>query len=154
MTCAISDRRPMLLVLVLTPTGYAARRLVSGRRAAAGLASAGPRAGRDEQRLGVEVGEPDRGQVREALDADVAAPPLREELAVEGVEALELEDVVGEQEHAADEPVDGRRHPVGSEEVGERAEVERQLPRVLFPGPGERLDDEKLREAVRRARAA
>ena len=81
----------------------ATRRVCRWPDRAAGLAPARPRAGRHEQRLGVEIREPDRGQVGEALDADVAAPPLREELPVERVEPLELEDVVGEQEPAAHE---------------------------------------------------
>src|SRR5690242_19384957 len=109
MTCAISDRRPMLRVVLM---GERLRGASAGGQAPAGLAPPRPRSGRYEQRLGMEVGEPDRGQVRESLDADVAAPPLREELAVERVEPLELEDVVGEQQATAHDPAGGRRHPV------------------------------------------
>src|SRR6478735_76575 len=92
MTCAISDRRPMLRVVL---TAGRLRGASAGGQPPASLAPAPPRPWRHEQRLGVEVREPDRGQVREALDADVAAAPFREELAVERVEPLELEDVVG-----------------------------------------------------------
>src|SRR5262249_21366291 len=105
MTCAISDRRPMLRVVL---TADRLRGASAGGQAAAGRAPARPRPGRHEQRLGTEVREPDRREVREALDADVAAPPLREELAVERVEAFELEAVVGEQQAAADQPAHRR----------------------------------------------
>src|SRR3954454_15516644 len=71
----------------------------------------------------MEVREPDRGQVDEALDADVTAPPFREEFPVERVEALELEDVVGEQEPTSHDPPDGRRHPFRSQEIRQRAEL-------------------------------
>src|SRR5215471_4639008 len=121
MTCAISDRRPMLRVVLTTER---LRGASAGGQAAAGLTSARPRPRRDEQRLGMKVREPDRRQVREALDADVAAPPLREELPVERVEALELEDVVGQQNSTAHDPPDRRLHPLRSEEVRQRAEVE------------------------------
>src|SRR3954470_16738775 len=98
MTCAISDRRPMLRVVLI---GERLRGASAGGQPTAELTPARPRAGRDEQRLGLEVREPDSGQVGEALDADVARPPFREELPVERIEALELEDVVGEQAPAA-----------------------------------------------------
>src|SRR5579875_3904254 len=114
-----------MLRVAFTPKRYAAGRSLSGGGAAARLAR--PRPGRDEQRLGVEIREPDGRQVGEALDADVAAAPLGEELAVEGVEPLELEDVVGEQQRAPDEALDRRRGPLAHEEVGEGAEVERDL---------------------------
>src|SRR5215467_9621594 len=151
MTWAISDRRPMLRVVLMSDRlrGASAR-----GQTAASLTSARPRPRRNEQRLGMEVRKPDRWQIREALDADVAAPPLREELPVERVETLELEDVVGEQNAAAHDPLGRRRHPVGSDEVRERAEVEGQLARARLARPGERLDDEKLGQAVRRVRAA
>src|SRR5256714_11092283 len=100
---------------------------MSGCGAPAGLAPPCPEAGRDEQRLGMEVGEPDCRKVSQALDADVAATPLREELPIEGVQPLELEHVVGEQEPAANEPADRRLHALRREEVRERAEVERQF---------------------------
>src|SRR5213079_2167169 len=116
-----SDRRPMLRVVLMAER---LRGASADGQAAAGLAPARPRAGRNEQRLSMEVCEPDRGQIREAFDADVAAAPLREELPVERVEALELEDVVGEQDPAAHDSPDGRRHPFRSQEIRQRAEVE------------------------------
>src|SRR5919206_2141232 len=100
MTCAISERRLMLRV-VLTPNRLR------------GLASPGPRSRRNEQRLRMEVGEPDRRQIREALDADVAAPPLREELPVERVEPLELEDVVGHEQDAPEQLLRQARRAFG-----------------------------------------
>src|SRR6185369_9722888 len=90
----------------------------------------------------------------ETLDADVAAPPVREELAVERVETLELEGVVGEEYPAAHGPPDRRRDPLRREEVRERAEVEGQLARAGLARPGERLDHEELGQAVRGIRAA
>ena len=101
----------------------------------------------------MEIRETDRGEVTEALDADVAAPPFRKELPVERVEPLELEDVVDEQDPAADDPPDRRLHSLGSEEVRQGAEVERELARAGVARPGERLDHEKLGQAVRRIRA-
>src|SRR5205085_10859238 len=92
-------------------------------------------------------------QVDKALDADVTAPPFREEFPVERVEALELEDVVGEQEPASHDSPDGRRHPFRSQEIRQRAEVEGELACARLAGPGERLDDEKLGQAIRGARA-
>src|SRR5215467_14328863 len=100
MTCAISDRRPMLRVVLMADR---LRGAPAGSQAA-GLPPARPPCGQEEQRLGMEVCEPDRGQVGEALDADVAPAPLREKLPAEGVETLKLEGVVGEQEPAADDP--------------------------------------------------
>src|SRR5579862_3803561 len=100
---------------------------MSGGRAAASLATSRPPARRDEQRLRVQVGKAYRRQVCETLDADVPAPPLGEELAVERVEPLELEHVVGQQETAANEPAQRRLHALRREEVGQRAEVEGKL---------------------------
>src|SRR3954469_4016553 len=145
MTCAISDRRPMLRVVLIRER---LRGAAAGGQAPAGLAPARPGAGRDEQGLGVEIREADRRQVGEALDADVAAPPFREELPVERVEPLELEDVVDEQDPAADDSPDRRLRTVGSEEVRQRAEVEGELARAGVSRPGERLDHEKLGQAV------
>src|SRR3954454_1814910 len=98
MTCAISDRRPMERVVLI---GRRLRGASAGGQRPASFTPARPGAGGHEQRLGMEVREPDRGQVDKALDADVTAPPCREEFPVERVEALELEDVVGEQEPAS-----------------------------------------------------
>src|SRR5581483_5267346 len=111
-----------------------------------GAAAARPRARRDEQRLGVEVREPDGRDVGEALDADVAAAPLREELAVERVEPLELEDVVGEEQPAPHEASPPARRAFRGDDVGEGAEVEGELARADLARPGDRLDDEELRE--------
>src|ERR1700756_3105032 len=137
MTWAISDRRPMLRV-VFVLTAERLRGAPAGGQAAAGFPPARPRAGRDEQSLRVEIGEADGRQIREPLDADVAAPPLREELPVERVEPLELEDVVGEQQPTADEAAARRRHPVRREEVRPGAEVEGYLARARRTRPRER----------------
>jgi hypothetical protein len=43
----------------------------------------------------MQVREPDERQVGQLLDAEIPRPPFGEELAVERVQTLELEDVVG-----------------------------------------------------------
>ena len=63
-----------------------------------------PGAGRNEQRLGLQVGEAGEREVAPPLEAEVAAPPVREELAVEAVQALDLEEAV-----CLQEPPPGRR---------------------------------------------
>src|SRR5262249_33649163 len=132
MTCAISDRRPMLFVVLMAGR----LRRAPARSHAPGFPPPRPRAGRDGQRVRGGGGGADGRQGREALDADVAPAPFREELAAEGIEPLELEDVVGEQEAAAHEPAARRRDPLGREEVRQRAEVEGQLARTRPPRPG------------------
>src|SRR5579862_3615688 len=122
MTWAISDRRPMLLPRVVL-MAERLRGASAGGQPPAGLAPARPGARQHEQGLRMEIREPDGGQVGEALDTDVAAPPLREELPVERVEALELEEVVGAQEPPAHEPLSLRLHALGGQEVRQRAEV-------------------------------
>ena len=56
---------------------------VLNRASAREIRGAHPRPGRRQQRLRPEVGEPDEREVEPALEADVARPPLRKELAVE-----------------------------------------------------------------------
>src|ERR671932_578217 len=74
-------------------TGFPPRERAEGeRRSCRGeVAGAGPRSGRRELPLDARERERQRGQVGVPLEADVAAPPLREELAVEGQQALDLE---------------------------------------------------------------
>src|SRR2546430_366447 len=142
MTCAISDRRPMLRVVLIRER---LRGGSAGGQAPAGLAAARPGAGRHEQGLGVEICEADRGQVGEALDADVAAPPFRAELPGEreaplrlaapprGRDVLELglqrrRDLVcrnyAERVPRLPEPGDGLAH------LADRTSLERELARV------------------------
>src|SRR5438105_10100462 len=64
-----------------------------------------PRARRDEEALEMTVHERDVRQVGVVLEAQVARSPLREELAVEGVETLDLEEAIAAQEQPADQPV-------------------------------------------------
>ena len=121
---------------------------LSGGAPAHADASTGP-AG--EQRLDVQVRKPDPGQIRKPFDAEVPRPPLGEELSVERVEALELEEPVESEE---DRPRDAApAAPSRMEQVGEDAEVERQLGHFALAGPFEGAHDEELHQAVRRARA-
>src|SRR4051794_21346904 len=71
------------------------------------------------------------------------------ELAAERVQPLELEHVVGCEECAAKRAARDRARSLALDEVRERAEVERDLFRLTFACPLERLDDEELRQAVR-----
>ena len=61
-TCAISDRRPMLLPRVVL-MAERLRGASAGGQPPAGFAPARPGAGQHEQGLGVEIREPDCGQV-------------------------------------------------------------------------------------------
>ena len=51
----------------------------------------------------MEIGEADERQVGQLLDAEIPRPPVRVELPAEAVQALELEDAVGREEHSPDE---------------------------------------------------
>ena len=120
---------------VVLTCGKATRRVCRwpGARRASRLRVHGP--GGTSSDSAWRYASPTAGRSVKPLDADVAAPPFREELAVERVEPLELEDVVGEQQPAAHEPAQRRRRPLRREEVGQRAEVERQLARTRAPSP-------------------
>ena len=113
-----------------------------------------PGAGRGEQRLGMQVGEPGERQVAPALEAEVAPPPVREELAVEAVQALELEEPVGLQQRPAQRARPEPGVVVGAQEVGEHREVQRQLGDAVRLRPRDRLGDQVLHQPVRRVAAA
>src|SRR5206468_3715056 len=97
---------------------------------------------------------PDERQVAQPLDAQVPGPPLRMELAAERVQPLELEDIVGCEQHAPERAARDRARALALDEVREGAEVEGDLFRLTLARPFERLDDEELRQPVRRLAAA
>ena len=72
-------------------------------------------------------------QVGEPLDAEVARPPFREELLVERVQPLELEEPVETTQHMACDTLPPPA--VGLHQIGEHAEVERQLRDAVLPSP-------------------
>src|SRR6266511_4005634 len=113
-----------------------------------------PRARRCKQGLGLQVGEPDDREIGQALDADVARPPLREELAVEVVQALELEQPVEPEQDEPKRPPSKRRGAVRAQQVGEDGEVERKLGNAALAGPEDRLHDQILHQPIRRRTAA
>ena len=102
----------------------------------------------------MEVGEPGQWQVSPPLEAEVPAAPVREELTVEAVQALELEEPVALQERPAKHARPERRVLVGTHEVGEDREVERDLGHVVGSPPLDRLGDQVLHQPVRRVAAA
>src|SRR4051812_29564584 len=76
------------------------------------------------------------------------------ELAAERVQPFELEDLVRGEERAAEGAARDGARMLALDEVRERAEVEGDLLHLMGARPRERLDDEELRQPVRRLAAA
>ena len=74
-------------------------------------------------------------QVGVALERRVARLPLREELAVEGEQPLDLEEAVGARQHEAQAALPGRQLRVAAQEVAEGVEVERDALDAAAAGP-------------------
>src|SRR4051794_41157631 len=90
-----------------------------------------PRAGRRQERFGVQIGEPDDREVERALETKVPRPPGREELPVEAEQPLELEEPVEPQQDEAEGAPRERGLAAGAKERAEEREVQRDLARAF-----------------------
>src|SRR6266516_1554801 len=93
-------------------------------------------------------------KVAEALDAEEARTPLGEELAREAEQPLELKAPIQRLQPAPGDPACRRPALALAKQVGEHAEVERDLRHSVSARPGDRLDDEEFHQAVRSLTAA